>query len=160
MVVAAKSTFGVVVIALGNRFRADDGVGLVIAAQIERAGARCRVLVGAEDALSLVAAWEGAGVAVVLDAAASGAAPGTIHRLEAGDEPLPRAIAGCSSHGLGLAEAVALAKALGRLPGRLVIYAIEAKTLEAGAALSPEVAAAAREVARRVAREIAAWSGA
>jgi len=48
-------------------------------------------------------------------------------------------------------------EALGRLPGRLVIYAVEAATLETGNALSPEVAAAADELVRNVEDEIASF---
>ena len=77
--------------------------------------------------------------------------------MEAGAQALPKDLARCSSHGLGLAEAVELGKALGRLPGRLVIFAVEAATLEQGAAISPRVAAAADEVASSVAAEIASF---
>ncbi len=104
--------------------------------------------------MALVSAWEDAALALVIDAAVSGASPGTVHRLEAGAQALPKDLARCSSHGLGLAEAVELGKALGRLPERLVIFAVEAATLEQGAAMSPQVAAAADEIASRVEAEM------
>jgi len=152
-----------VVIALGNRFRGDDGIGPLVAEQlkknaVDRLNGRldgCSIVEGCDDAMALVSAWENASLAVIVDAAVSGASPGTVRRLEAGAQPLPRDLARCSSHGLGLAEAVELGKALGRLPGRLVIYAVEAATLEQGAAMSPEVTAAADEVVRNVEAEFA-----
>lgn len=110
--------------------------------------------------MTILNAWDGAALAVIVDAAISGASPGTIHRLEAGAEPLPRDMARCSSHGLGLAEAVQLGRVLGRLPARLVIYAVEAKSLEPGAALSREVTAAAARVVRNIEAEIASVSDA
>ena len=53
---------------------------------------------------------------------------------------------GASTHGLGLAEAIELGRALGRLPARLVVYAIEGQGYATGAPLSPPVARAAEEV--------------
>ena len=61
-----------------------------------------------------------------------------------------------SSHGLGLHQAIELARALGQLPGRCVVYAIEGASFEAGAPLSPAVAAGAVEATERVRAEIAA----
>ena len=55
-----------------------------------------------------------------------------------------------SSHGLGLDEAVALALALDRMPGRLVVHAIEAADLTQGPGLTPTVAAAVPTVAAAV----------
>ena len=156
----------VVVIALGNRFRGDDGIGPMVAERLrknsaDRAGGGidgCTVVEGKDDAMALVSAWENAALAVVIDAAVSGAAPGTVRRLEAGAQPLSKDVARCSSHGLGLAEAVELGKALGRTPGRLVIFAVEAGTLEQGAAMSPQVAAAVDAVVRDVEAEVALFA--
>ncbi len=144
----------VVVIALGSRFRGDDGVGSFVAGRLDG----CTIVEGRDDAMAIVSAWEGAALAVVVDAAVSGASPGTIHLLDVDEKPLPTDLARCSSHGLGLAEAVELGKVLGRLPARLVIYAVEAKTFEPGAALSREATAAARKIVRNVEAEIASLS--
>jgi len=47
-----------------------------------------------------------------------------------------------------------LARALGRLPPRLIVYGVEGKAFEAGVGLSPEVKAAVQEVAERVLGEL------
>ena len=47
-----------------------------------------------------------------------------------------------STHALGLAEAIELARALDRLPARLELYGIEGARFEAGAGLTPAVAPA------------------
>ena len=91
----------------------------------------------------LIEAWSGADLAVVVDAVrADPAVPGRLHRLVLdGTAPLdPRQV---SSHGLSLGDAVGLARALGRLPGRLIVHAVEAADLRTGPGLSPPVAAAA-----------------
>ncbi len=59
-----------------------------------------------------------------------------------------------SSHGLGLAEAVELARALGQLPRSCVVYAIEGESFAVGAPLSPPVATAVADVAARLRVEI------
>lgn len=150
----------VVVIALGNRFRGDDGVGPTVADRLRYQHFGCTIFEGSDDAMAIVNAWEGAALTVVIDAATSEAAPGTIHRLEVDAKPLSRDMTRCSSHGLGLAEAVELGKVLGRLPTRLVIYAVEAKTFDPGVALSAEVTMAAVEVVRYIEADIASFANA
>jgi hydrogenase maturation protease len=123
------------VIGLGNAARGDDAAGLIAARRlggIEHEG----------DPLALLDVWDGAESVVVIDAVRSGAAAGTIHRLDA-DEPLPAALrTSTSTHAVGLAEAVELARALGRLPARLTVYGIEGERFDAGTGLTPAVSAA------------------
>lgn len=148
-----------VVIALGNRLRGDDGIGPVVAERLKGRIDGCSIVEEKDDAMAIVCEWEDAALAVVIDAAVSGAAPGTIHRSEIESGPLPRDLARCSSHGLGLAEAVELGKVLGRLPDRLVIYAIEGANFELGAGLSREVSTVAEDAARAIETEIASLNG-
>jgi hydrogenase maturation protease len=132
------------VIGLGNEWRSDDGVGLEVA---RRLGGR--ELAG--EPLGLVAAFDGQEEVVLVDAVSSGAAAGTIFRFEAGAEPLPTRLFGASStHALGLAEAVELARSLGRLPRRVLVYGIEGESFAFGTGLSPAVAAAADRLAEEV----------
>jgi hydrogenase maturation protease len=90
----------------------------------------------------------------------SGAAPGTVHRFEVAERPLPAGLrSSTSTHAVGIGEAIELARALGRLPSRLVVYAVEGQCFEAGATLSGAVAAAVDRVAEVVldeARQLAA----
>lgn len=46
---------------------------------------------------------------------------------------LPSSFAGRSTHALTVAEAIELARSLGRLPARLVVVGIEGQSFEAGA---------------------------
>ena len=72
---------------------------------------------------SLVPFLEDAKIVVLIDAMQSGQPPGTVQRLQL-TELLAEATHP-SSHSLGVAEALALAKALGVLPGKIFIYGIE-----------------------------------
>lgn len=132
------------VIGIGNAARGDDAAGLVAA----------RRLGGLEhegDPLGLLDVWQADVPAVVIDAVRSGAVPGTIHRFDAGAVPLPARLRGSTStHAVGLGEAIELARALDRLPARLIVYGIEGEHFDAGAPLSPAVRAAVDAVVREV----------
>ncbi len=147
----------VVVIGVGNAYRGDDGAGVAVADLLRsRAAPALDVLVCELEPTRLLDAWEGADAAFVVDAVASGMPAGTVHRFDAAT-PLPRQIFGsASTHALGIAEAVELARALGRLPERTIVFGIEGTTFEAGGDMSPAVADAAREVADRIVEEVAA----
>jgi hydrogenase maturation protease len=67
-------------------------------------------------------------------------------RLDARSHPLPVRLAGASSHGLGLAHAVELARTLGRLPHRLVVYAVPARNFTRQAGISRDTAEAVQQV--------------
>ena len=143
----------VAVIGAGNRWRRDDAVGLEVAARLRALGIDARDAEG--EAVELIDLWEGAGSAIVVDAASSGAGPGTVHRIEAASEPVPGALSSHSTHTLGIAEAVELARALGRLPERVLLIAVEGSDFRAGQGLTPAVEAAVEGVVEAVAQEVA-----
>ena len=128
------------VIGVGNRWAGDDAAGLAVA---RRLGGR--QLEG--DPTSLLDAWADADHVVVVDAAASGAPAGTIRRFDARSGPLPARLLRSSTHALGVPEAIELARALGRLPAQLEVYAIEGERFTSGAELSPAVERAVGELA-------------
>ncbi|MDH6121367.1 hydrogenase maturation protease [Kitasatospora sp. GAS204B] len=153
----------IVVIGVGNEYRRDDGVGRTVVARLaERAVARplpdgttLRVCDG--DPARLLTLWEAADLAVVVDAAhAHPGHPGRVHRLELGSERLSPSDGPTSSHGLGLGEAVELARALDRLPGTLVVYAVEGANTTMGTGLSAPVAAAVDPLVARIADDLRA----
>lgn len=96
---------------------------------------------------------DGQGTLVVIDAMRGGQPLGSVLRLEWPDRRLER-LRPATSHDLGLNAALELAQTLGTLPELVVIYGIEAGDCAPGAALSPAEAAAADELARRLAAEL------
>ncbi|MYW69825.1 hydrogenase maturation protease [Streptomyces sp. SID8379] len=151
----------IAIIGVGNDFRHDDGVGWAVVAQLRNralthplpAGTRLETCDG--DPGRLLGLWEHTKLSVVLDAAhADPPHPGRIHRLELDSAQLGTAGA-TSSHGLGLGEAIELSRVLGRLPGRLVVYAVEGADRTVGSGLSGPVAAQVVPLANHVGEEIA-----
>jgi hydrogenase maturation protease len=98
--------------------------------------------------------WERRRQGWVVDAVRSGALPGSCHRLQPAAQHWPAHWQGGSTHGLGLAEGIALAESLGMLPNRLVVYGIEGADFGLGEGLSPEVAAAVPQVVSRLQAEL------
>ncbi|GCD95838.1 hydrogenase maturation protease [Embleya hyalina] len=152
----------VVVVGVGNEYRRDDGVGWAVVARlaerVTRSACRADVVLRTcdGDPARLITLWDAADFAVVVDAAhAHPGHPGRVHRLELDARQLPRGGGSTSSHGLGLGEAVELARVLDRLPGRLVVYAVEGADHSLGSGMSGPVAAAVEPVTRRIAQEIA-----
>ena len=143
-----------VIVGAGNAFRRDDGAGPATASRLRDAlPGDVRVLVKEGDLASLLDDWQGADSIVIIDATSSGSVPGTIRRYEAHEQPLPSVFSRSSTHAFGVAEAVELARALGRLPARVVVFGIEGRDFAPGEGLSADVDAAVAEVVRRVIEE-------
>ncbi len=143
------------VVGVGNEMRGDDGVGLAVVRALSGTVPEGVAVLECEgEPVSLLSAWEGHERAIVVDATQSDAEPGTIRRIVAADGPLPPALAGSSTHLLGLADAVELARALKRLPAATIVYGIEGASFDTGTGLSAPVAAAAEKVAAAIRREL------
>jgi hydrogenase maturation protease len=134
-------TAKVVVMGLGSPYRRDDGVGPVVAAAVQRRDVDgVRVLTGMADPVALLDAWADVPLAVVVDAAVGPASPpGRVLRCTPGQ--LDRAGRFCS-HGLDVANVLALGRELGRVPLRLSVIAVGVADTRPGVGLTSAVAAA------------------
>ena len=147
------------VIGVGNDLRGDDGAGLAVARTLATTVDRdVRVVECEGEPVSLLDAWAGCARAIVVDATESGAAPGTIRRMAAHAGPLPPGLGGTSTHLLSVADAVELARALGRLPASTIVYGIEGESFQTGAPLSQTVVAAVDRVSAAIRRELESGS--
>ncbi len=148
---ADRDTARVLVIGVGNPYRRDDAAGRAAVRRLrERVPASITVEEHDGEGVGLMDAWQGADVVILVDAIASGGAPGTVYRFEAHTAPLPAVFARDSTHAIGVPEAVELARALGRLPARVIVYGIEGRDFTAGEGLSPDVERAVPEIVARV----------
>jgi hydrogenase maturation protease len=150
------------VIGVGQEQRGDDAAGLWVARRLTERSPGLRVVEHDGDGMDLLLSFEGAERVVLVDAVVSGERePGAVHRFDAARGPLPAALfAGTSSHALGVAEAIELARAMERLPERVVVYGIEGGCFDTGAAPGPAVIDAVDRVAERVWSELATEAGA
>ncbi|MGA2319169.1 MAG: hydrogenase maturation protease [Solirubrobacteraceae bacterium] len=152
----------VVVIGVGNALRYDDAAGLHIARGLRMRVKDARIAVREHEgeALALLEIWEGAEATVLADAISSGAPAGTIHRLDASRTPLPTSLRSSSStHAVSLGDAIELARAMGRLPARVVVFGIEGSRFDAGSGLSREVVAVLGRLSEAVLAEAQALAG-
>jgi hydrogenase maturation protease len=96
------------------------------------------------DPLGLLNAWEGRAAAVIVDAMrCDGARPGTLRRFDVGRTPLPaERTTPASTHTAGVGEVIELARTLGRLPPRIIVYAVRGARFALGSGLSIPVRAA------------------
>lgn len=145
-----------IVIGVGNPDRGDDAAGPTIARELRSLqSVDIEIIEHSGEAATLILQMDGAEQAFLIDACVSGAPAGTIHRFDVSSTAMPALAPAFSTHGFGPAAAVELARALGQLPRRCIIYAIEGASFETGASLSPPVAAAVVKVVRGLRAEIA-----
>lgn len=139
------------VIGIGHPFRGDDAVGPAVADAVAVLSLPNVVTFAHHgEGTDLMERWQGYGRVILIDATRSGAVPGTIRQWDA-TEALPAALFPKGSHVFGVAEAVEMARLLGRLPAHLTVIGVEGADFTMGAAMSPAVAAAVASVAAMLA---------
>lgn len=146
----------VLVIGIGNGYRGDDAAGLAVMERIRVAAPPAAEVVRHEgEPVSLIDTWDGARAVYLVDAVSSGGEPGSIYRFDATARPLGAHFSRRGTHAFGVADTIELARALGRLPDRLIGYGIEGHSFAAGASLSPQVRSAVSIVSTRLLEELA-----
>ncbi len=135
------------VIGVGNRDRGDDGAGPEVARRLAARALPDTHVMELDGRLgALFDAITCGRRVVVVDAMSSGAPPGTVRRFDAIAAPLPAVFGSISTHGFGVAEAIELARTLGRLPDSLEVIGIEGARWEFGAGMTAEVERAVADV--------------
>jgi hydrogenase maturation protease len=103
----------------------DDAAGLEVASRIAAAPPQnVDVIASDRPGVGLVDLLEGADDVLIVDAVRSGAPVGTLHEVSL-EDVAAKGIRHASSHAFGVAEALALARELGRLPPRVCVLGIE-----------------------------------
>jgi hydrogenase maturation protease len=152
------------VLAVGNRFRRDDGVAPAVLDELRR---RDDLAGGGSDTsvelveldgepARLVDAWEGRRCVVLLDAIHDpDRAPGEVVVIDDTDD-LGRWDCGWSSHSGGVSEALRLGEVLARLPDRVVVVGVVVGDVGDGPGLSGPVRAAVASAADAAGAALAA----
>ncbi|KUM84253.1 MULTISPECIES: hydrogenase maturation protease [Streptomyces] len=154
----------IAIIGVGDPGRHDEGVARAVLSRLRERAAERPLPPGTllatcdPDPAQLIRLWENAELAVVLEPAhARPSRPGRIYRLELDNAALWRA---GTMHPHGLGAAVSLARALGRLPGHLVAYAVDGADISLGHGLSAPVVATVGPLAECVEADIVRHRGA
>ena len=150
------------IVGVGSPF-GDDRLGWVAAETLQRSSAvnalePGRIVISILDrpGAMLLAHCYDADHVIVMDAVRSGAVPGTRHRLSVSDLADSRLPA--TSHGFGVAAALELARVLGNLPDRLLLYGIEMDASCSGCVLSDAVAGVMPVFVREIEKEALAFA--
>jgi hydrogenase maturation protease len=141
------------IIGCGNRDRGDDAAGLLVASRLR--AVKIDALDCAGDLLELLDLWTPASDVILVDAVITGQPEGTVTVFDATHTSLSRETFASSTHAIGVAEVVELARVLHLTPARLRIFGIESKQFEPGSQPSAPVLQAVEQVAAMIAQEIA-----
>ncbi len=149
-----KSTT-LLVIGVGNLYRSDDGAGITVVRRLKERG-----ISGIEftehrgEGTDLIEVMKGYRSVFLVDAVQSGSSPGEIIRIEAHREPLPAQFSAGSTHSFGVAEAIEMARILGELPQRLIVFGLQGLDFSVGANLSVEIEQAIPVLVEKIYREL------
>jgi hydrogenase maturation protease len=145
----------IILIGIGNEYRGDDSIGLnVIRALKERELPDTLLIESSGGGAELIEMLDSVRMAILIDAVSSGGKPGAIYRFDALRQTIPAQLSFQSTHVFGVAEAIELARVLGRLPSTLIIYAIEGENFSIGVGLSSRACEAVQKVVERVNCEV------
>lgn len=144
------------VIAAGNAFYGDDGVGAAVLEAIRKSD----ILPGVDlidirtDALALLDHLVPGEKTVIVDAARMGLEPGDVAAFRPEEAALRIRGDNLSVHGFGLAEVFAMARGLGRLPDDVLIVGVEPARIEINCGLTDAARAAVARVLAIIEAEV------
>lgn len=149
------------VLGVGNLVMSDDGLGVRCVERLLASAAlpaEVAIIDGGTSTAELLGELEDLELLVIVDAVASGGAPGSLVRLE-GDR-IPATFSNrLSPHQHGINDLLATLRFLGRAPGRVVVLGLVPRRVELGLELSAEVEAALPVLVARVVAEVRARPG-
>lgn len=140
-----------VIIGVGTEYRRDDAVGIVAIRRLRalhRPGVVCAESDG--EPTSLIDLWDQADLAIVVDGVRGPGEPGHLYRISL-HHPAATGRGGGGTHAASLGDAVALGRALRRMPRRLLLYGVQVADVSPGQGLTPCVEAAVGTVVAEIA---------
>lgn len=152
----------IAVIGCGNANRSDDAVGLEVvrllhATPAVRSRSDVRLLDAGTDGMAVMFAARGCTSLIVVDSCSTGTDPGAIFEVP-GDEVESRHEPSLNLHDFRWDHALHAGRKIYRedFPKDVTAYLIEARSLNLGIGLSPDVREAAEKVVRKIQARIAA----
>ncbi|MFC5994646.1 hydrogenase maturation protease [Pseudonocardia hispaniensis] len=150
----------VLIVGCGNLLRGDDGVGPILIRHLWERGIPddARIVDGGTAGMDVAFQMRGAQRVVIIDASATGAAPGTIYRVPGAELADLPPLQGLHTHSFRWDHALAFARwALGEdCPDDVTVFLIEAGGVEPGAELTEPVREAMEKVITLIEKEFLA----
>lgn len=150
----------VLVVGCGNLLRGDDGVGPILVRHLWERGVPdgARLVDGGTAGMDVAFQMRGAERVVIIDASATGAAPGTLYRVPGAELENVPPLSGLHTHSFRWDHAIAFARwALAEAcPDDITVFLIEAESVEMGAELSEPVVAGMEQVIALIERDFLA----
>jgi hydrogenase maturation protease len=147
----------VLVVGCGNLLRGDDGVGPILVRHLHERGVPdgARLVDGGTAGMDVAFQMRGAGQVVIIDAAATGVAAGTVYRVPAAELESVPPLQGLHTHSFRWDHAIAFARwALGEAcPSDITVFLIEASSVGFGEDLSAPVTTAMEQVIALIERD-------
>jgi hydrogenase maturation protease len=141
----------ILVIGVGNEHRTDDAVGLHVARRLRQLSLEnVMVIEESGEGANLLESWKGADTVIIVDAASSGAKPGTVHCIDARTQQIPTGLLHRSTHTFSVGDALELGRVMDRFPRHMLVYGIEGEEFEEGVGLSQAVEESVETVAELV----------
>lgn len=148
----------ILVLALGNPLRGDDGVGSAVLTSLRDTAVfppHITLIDGGTPGLETALTLQGYDKVIVIDAANLGESPGTWRRFSLAEANLvQQAQMNGTLHDAGFAEAVALGAALDILPPEIIVYGVQPEVIEWEMGLSTAVQAAVPEICQEIQAEL------
>jgi hydrogenase maturation protease len=140
------------IIAVGNNFYGDDGIGSEILSVLDGMPEfnSCQLIDSATDALGFIDHFNDADHIIIIDAAKMGEIPGTVKAFSANDALLNIQMDHLSIHGISLAETFEIARAIGAMPNSITIIGIEPESFSITEGLSETVTKSIPQAVSRI----------
>lgn len=140
-------------VGIGNRYRGDDAVGLYVIELLEKLLPTASLATSDGEITGLLSLFENHDHVVIVDAVQMPGEAGSIVRLDGLSATLSDTGLRSSTHAMGLAEAVEMARNLDRLPRRLTIYGIVGGQFDNSETMSAAVESAASRLVEQIIEE-------
>ena len=141
---------------IGNRYGGDDGFGPAVFDQLQQIELPENVQVTEHwgEGTELMQHWEGKDTVILIDAAHTGADPGTIHQFDALKDDIPKNLCIHATHRFGVLEAIELARSLAQLPEKMSLLAGEGADFSPKQSLNPKLVDATADAVNLCLEEI------
>ena len=143
-------------VGVGNRYRGDDGVGLVVIDSLASRLPASMLKTSDGEITALIECFESNEQVVIIDAiddTGQRASPGCIVRIDALEQSLQDTSLRSSSHAVGVGEAVEMARVLNKLPDKLSVIGVVGMDFSNKEGLTESVQLAAESVAMQLEQE-------